>query len=363
MNFDLVKKLMGFFGIHPEKTKDSRQIIRRRFFLVILFFFNIFPMSYGTVWNILSHQNINAYAEHIMVNAYNISGYMKYCMLIWNLEDYSKIFKTMTDLVPTRSMTKSDKNRKSLYRVIRSYVLFLCTSTAIPFLMLTLTDEVFKDVLKYPFDFNFTPFKEVVHTMGFLTGMTFGALNFTTHICFYSCCIQVITLYDYLTEQVLEVNTKPENEKEIIRNSVEFHMKTKEIIRDISSNFHGFLLSDVLSYIIMLGTILFNLSYSLIFIRLATYSLSSFYGSWIFCNGGNILILQSQEMAVKLYTEIHWPTINSPSLKRSLIIMIMNFQKPVQMILFKMRIVDLELFIFIVQTAYTLFNVMIKLNY
>lgn len=129
--------------------------------------------------------------------------------------------------------------------------------------------------------------------------------------------------------------------------SVEFHIKIKNAIDFMWNEFHFILISDSILYTFCIGMFLFYASFSLVFLRIASGFFMTFFSTWSICNGGSIIIEQSRETALKLQTEVNWYTIKSVSIRRSLILIIMECQKASPLKLFNLKSVDLEHFIFV----------------
>lgn len=209
--------------------------------------------------------------------------------------------------------------------------------------MFSTSNVAFEEFLRYPFDISYPPIHGLVYTVSSLSSFILTYCNITIRMCFYSCCTHLITLYSQLQRQALQLNEQSVDQREVVKKFVNFHLQIKEIVGAIIEEYHSILLMDAIFSTVVFGLILFNFSFSLKFLRLMAYCFSTVYAMWLFCNGGNIVAEQSRQMAYNLYTQIDWCNIKPLSLRRSMIIMMLDFQRPIHVKLLKLKVVDLEL--------------------
>lgn len=132
--------------------------------------------------------------------------------------------------------------------------------------------------------------------------------------------------------------------KQIIKKAVEFHIKIIKVIKSVAFEFRVMLFFDFVCYITVIGLILFNATATIESLTILIFLPSTFFGTWIFCHGSFLVTNQSQKMARNIYMNVNWYEMDR-SLKRSVLHMIMQFQKAIEIKLVGIQKVDMELFI------------------
>lgn len=285
------------------------------------------------------------YVEVVLYFCFNFKATIEFIIICFKLKQLSKLFQQMTELLTENRLEETEKNKKILKVIVMRYFLVMVFNSVISIIItMTTTDQQYLSMHRYFFDDSYTPVSQIALILSFLAGACVNIVNLTTQVCYYSICIHVVTLFNQMHEQLLELNDKEKDPKAIIKKTVEFHIKIMEVIKSVAFEFREMLFFDFVCYITVIGLILFNATATLESLRILIFLPSTFFGTWIFCHGSFLITNQSQKMARNIYANLNWYEMDQ-SIKRSVLHMMMQFQKAIEIKLVGIQKVDMELFI------------------
>jgi 7tm Odorant receptor len=161
--------------------------------------------------------------------------------------------------------------------------------------------------------------------------------------CYLNFCLSVATLYKHLHKQILNITAmKREEASDNIKKSVEMHIQIMEIIDLVHKQFYEMLAWDFITYIGIMGLIFFNASVTIAFLRMVLYLPMTMFGMLIFCYGSWLITSQGEKLAVQLYTDVEWYTMDLKH-QKSILIMMAQFQKPIHIKLLGLKVINMEL--------------------
>lgn len=295
----------------------------------------------------MMREHMRSYTEDLSIIIFQLVGLTKYFYVMARLSHFGSLFKLFSDLKLQKSANRSKEDQNVIKRILQGFLFTFFAAALIPTVMFVMGYE-YEKVLMYPFVGElYSPFVEIASSLAAIAGTLCAFATIAIQISFYSLCVDTKILYELMFEDLLELNDEKKDPREILKKSVEFHMTIKNAIDVFRNEFHFILILDSILYMISIGMFSFNASFSFVFIRTASGLLLAFFSTWSICNGGNIIIEQSRETAVKIYTELKWYNIKSVSIRRSLIIIMMECQKANPIRLLNLKSVDSELFIFV----------------
>lgn len=320
------------------------------------------------------------YAEIVIFATYNFKNFIAFVTMYLKLKTLGDLFKIMSELITKEIKAQSLENQNVLKNIIKFYAIIALFNVVPMGLIVAISKDDFVSYQRYFFDDSATPLKQILLAVTFVAGSLSCLVNLIIQICYYSFCIHIVTLYQQLHRLILQLNYKKKEEIDaIIKESVDLHVKIIEMLHQMKSQFSLLLLWDFVSYIVVLGMILFNVSSTVAFLRMIIFLPAAAFASWIFCHGSYLVKNEGERMAIRLYTDTKWYEMDIRH-QKSILIMMAQFQKLNEIKLVGIQTVDLELLTIVsltftmrtfasltinfqmARTAYSIFNIMITLN-
>lgn len=293
----------------------------------------------------MNHGRIGIYAEVFHYLSVMLRAFIAFVDMVLKLKAINELFKRISRLIDENTSGQLTEDQHVLRKIIRWFIFLTITCTVCTMILLQYDDEL-DSSLQYTFDILYFPYREISHFMNLLGGFTTIVVFLTIQICYYSCCVQVTTLYDLLHENILELNDKNNNANKIIEKSVEFHIKIKETVKLFAKIYRIVIVTDFISYIIAFGMLLFNYNKTntVATMRMVSVFPIAFFGALIFCHGSCLMSYREQQMALRLYTDLDWIAMDR-KIQRSVLIMMAQFLKPMEIKLMGIKVIDMELII------------------
>jgi 7tm Odorant receptor len=233
--------------------------------------------------------------------------------------------------------------RRSIKRIIMTYMKINMFNIFSISASLAWTKADFLYFHRYFFDSSYFPVRELCFTTSLVGGLCAATVTATIRSSYYGFCVSILTLYLQLYREILKLKYKRNETEAIIRRNVELHIKIVKTIKMLSNHFHELLLWDFVTYIVMIGFILFNSSSIIAFFRMALFMPPIIFGCLISCFGGTYITHEGQQMAVRIYRDIQWHEMDLKH-QKSVLIMMTQFQKPHCIKLLGIFVINMEFF-------------------
>jgi 7tm Odorant receptor len=258
-----------------------------------------------------------------------------------------KTMKTLTekseDLVKENCLVDAQNNQKLLKKLILTYYLLQVFNILSITYTLSLTHQDFTSYHRFFFDQSYLPVKIITSVTSLVAASLAGIATLTVQTCYFSFCLSVATLYRNLRRQIMKLTfLKNEEAGDIIKKSVEMHVRIIETIDLIYKQFYEMLAWDFITYIGVMGLIFFNASSTIAFWRMTLYLPTTLFGMMIFCYGSWLITSAGEKLAVQLYADVEWYTMELKH-QKSILIMMVQFQKPIHIKLLGLKQINMEL--------------------
>lgn len=283
----------------------------------------------------------------VFIIVYNLTTLVKFIMFYRDYDKFCDLMKAISGKFKDSFVAEARKAEKIMKIIANLTVLNLIIACAL-----------------YSFKWSTNPF-ELAHNM--LTGLSGFYNDFTNtmlQLVFLNFSIQICTLYRQLQSdlEAIQPTQNADQTRKSVSEVVEMHQDILEIVEKTVKLFRMIL---SFSFIISIGFIGQTLILSTdsnweMFLLTTPYLL---FEAWIFCYSSQKIITKVRKKVVDEKLKVHfffqanelsnsiyflpWYDFEKNSSKKLLSLLMMKFQRPVKIVMFKVMNFDLELFVFV----------------
>lgn len=262
MIFQFLKKLLLFYGLHPDRFNLRWQSNLRKALQFIMVLITV-PQLKEVVTKILTGSDVTHYALDIMYFAYNLTINIQFFVFIKN-------FDQITDLIRFIKAFLDDDSKAYAEKLEKLFLKFCKTSMTLTFLSYffgildLITSPSDLQLLSYNRYFAgvYTPVHLVLYALSVASLIGNDLAHMCMFITYFNLCVHVVSIYHKLHNDFLRIEDarSVDEKKFIIKSFVESHIK---VMRHVSMLVNSF------KWILSLDFFLLTFSMTLIFLLFA----------------------------------------------------------------------------------------------